>query len=230
MLHPAVHLTILRGVIGHHLGHIGEGIGLLPIFSLFHNFLAFLPLTNDCLFHFKQAIIRHAYSTGLKADYDIIGNPVRSAIQMLGALAWVPEEEVVEAYHITKPTLSSDFAEFVQYFEEFLIGPPTLFARYQPIQCNQYKAILSIICRSSNVVKGWHNSFYSLVECYHPSLHIFFEAMLNEHALTSVKIGAHNQKRLTAKRHTKWLDLEKLQNDQCEAYDIEKKKKYEKET
>ena len=44
MLHPAVRLTILKGVIGHHLGHIGEGIGWLPIFSLFDDFLAFLPL------------------------------------------------------------------------------------------------------------------------------------------------------------------------------------------
>ena len=34
---------------------------------------------------------------------------------------------------------------------------------------------------------------------------------------------------IEAKRRTKWLDLEKLQNDQCEAYDIEKKI-YEKET
>ena len=48
--------------------------------------------------------------------------------------------------------------------------------------------------------------------------------MLNDQALTSVKIVAHNQKRMPAKGRTKWLGLEKLQNDQCEAYDIEKKK------
>ena len=39
MLHTAVRFTILRGVIGHHLGYIGEGIGLLPIFFLSTNFL-----------------------------------------------------------------------------------------------------------------------------------------------------------------------------------------------
>ena len=67
------------------------------------------PFTTlrGCLFHFKQAVIRLAYSIGLKADYTI----GRSAIQMLGALTWVPEGEVVEAYHIIKPTLSSDLAE-----------------------------------------------------------------------------------------------------------------------
>ena len=41
---------------------------------------------RGCLFHFKQAIIRHAYSIGLKADYYTIGNLIRSAIQIFGAL------------------------------------------------------------------------------------------------------------------------------------------------
>ena len=98
---------------------------------------------RGCLFHFKQPIIRHAYSTGRKGDYDTIGNPIRSAIQMLGALAWVPEGEVVDAYHIIKPTLSSDLAEFLQYFEETWIGTPTSPARYPPSHWNQHEAILS---------------------------------------------------------------------------------------
>ena len=90
-------------------------------------------------------------------------NPIRSAIQMLGALAWIPEGEVVEAHHIIKPTLSFGLAEFLQYFEEIWIGTPTSPARYRPSQWNQYKAILSVILRrSSNVVEGWHNGFYIL--------------------------------------------------------------------
>ena len=74
-------------------------------------------------------------------------NPIRSAIQMLGALAWIPEGEVVEDHHIIKPTLSSGLAEFLQYFEEIWIGTITSLARYRPSQRNQYKAILSVILR-----------------------------------------------------------------------------------
>ena len=96
------------------------------------------------LFHFKQAIIRHAYSMGLKADYDTIGNPIRSAIQMLGAHAWVPEGKIVEAYHIIKPTLSSNLAEFIQYFEEIWISTPISPARYRPSQWNQYIKLSSL--------------------------------------------------------------------------------------
>ena len=106
----------------------------------------------------------------------------------------------------------------MQYFEEIWIGTPTSPAHYRPSRWNQYKDIL--ICGSSNVVEDWYYGFYNLVGCSHLSLHIFFEAMLNAQALPSVKIVAHNQKRLPAKRRTKWLDLEKLQNDQCEAYSI----------
>ena len=119
-------------------------------------------------------------STGLKADFDTIDHTIRSAIQMLGALAWVPEGEVVDACQIIKPTQSSDLAEFLQYFEKIWIGTPTSPARYPP--------------------SHW---------------------MLNEQALTSVKIVAHHRKRLPAKRRKKWLVLEKLQSDQCEAYDID---------
>ena len=51
----------------HHLGHIGEGIGLLPIFSLFDDFLAFLPLTKiyayftNSLHNLQTEITMHNY-------------------------------------------------------------------------------------------------------------------------------------------------------------------------
>ena len=67
MLHPAVRVTILRSVMGHHLEHIGEGIGLLPIFSLFDDFLALLPLTKiytystNSLHNLQTEITMHNY-------------------------------------------------------------------------------------------------------------------------------------------------------------------------
>ena len=94
----------------------------------------------------------------------------------------------------------------LQYFEEIWIGTPTSPARYRPSQWNQYKDIL-IICRSSNIVEDWYYGFYNLVECSHLSLHIFFEALLNAQALTSVKIVAQNQKRLPVRDARSGLTL-----------------------
>ena len=44
---------------------------------------------RGCLFHFKTSTVDKESFIGLKPDYDTIGHPVRTAIQMLGALAWV---------------------------------------------------------------------------------------------------------------------------------------------
>ena len=164
----------------------------------------------------------------VKADYDIIGKPVRSAIQMLSALAWVPEGEVVEAYHIIKPTLSSDLAEFIQYFEEILIGTPTSPTRYRPSQWNQYKAILSIICRSSNVVEGWHSSFYNLVECYHPSTFSSRPCSPNRHSHQSrFLLITRNACQLRDARSSSALRSARMTNAKLM---ILKRKTYEKET
>jgi len=52
-------------------------------------------VVRGCLFHFKQAILRKAASIGLAPFYKIIGSPVRRTIQLLGALAFVPEGDDV---------------------------------------------------------------------------------------------------------------------------------------
>ena len=76
-------------------------------------------VVRGCLFHFKQALLRKAASIGLALfyNYKIIGSPVRRTIQLLGALAFVPEGDVYDAYHKIKPTLSQDVGEFFEYME-----------------------------------------------------------------------------------------------------------------
>ena len=58
----------------------------------------------------------------LSTRIKIIGSPVRSTIQLIGALAFVPEEDVYDAYHKIKPTLSQDVGEFFEYMEPTWIG------------------------------------------------------------------------------------------------------------
>ena len=82
-----------------------------------------------CMFHFKQALLRKAASIGLALfyNYKIIGSPVRRTIQLLGALAFVPEGDVYDAYHKIKPVLSQDVEEFFEYMESIWIGSPFLY-------------------------------------------------------------------------------------------------------
>ena len=98
---------------------------------------------RGCLLHFKQAIIRHAYSIGLKAYYYTVGNPIRSAIQIFGALREYLSWEKLQSLATLTNLLS---------LLTLLSSSSTSHARYLPSQWNHYKAILSVICRSSNVV------------------------------------------------------------------------------
>ena len=135
-----------------------------------------------------QLGIVNAGSTGLASFYKIIGSPVRRAIQLLGALAFVPEGDVYEVYHKIKLTLTDDVGEFQ--------------------------------------IEGWHNGFNRIVECSHPSFHIFCEAILTEQGLTAGKISQHKKKRLPAVRRKKWVALEQQQHDQCDQYDFDKAEEF----
>ena len=96
------------------------------------------PCTVVCgyLFHFEQAMLRNAASMGLAPFYKIIGSPVRRTIQLLGALAFVPEGDVYDVYHKIKPTLSDDVGEFFEYMESTWIGSPGSPAKYLPSTYN----------------------------------------------------------------------------------------------
>ena len=89
-----------------------------------------------CLFHFKQAMLRDAASMGLAPFYKIIGSPVRRTIQLLGALAFVPEGDIYDVYHKIKPTLSDDVGEFFEYIESTWISSPGSPAKYLPSEYN----------------------------------------------------------------------------------------------
>ena len=85
--------------------------------------------------------------------YKIIGSPVRRAIQLLGALAFVPEGDVYKVYHKIKPTLTDDVGEFLEYIESTWIGSPGSPAKYPPSEWNQHTYCLDKLCRSSNTTR-----------------------------------------------------------------------------
>ena len=68
--------------------------------------------------------------------YKIIGSPVRRTIQLLGALAFVPEGDVYDVYHKIKPELSDDVGEFFEYIESTWISSPGSPAKYLPSEYN----------------------------------------------------------------------------------------------
>lgn len=55
---------------------------------------------RGCWFHFRQAVIRRAFSIGLKSKYHTVS--YQQFFSMLGALALVPIDQVKTSYEIIK--------------------------------------------------------------------------------------------------------------------------------
>ena len=102
----------------------------------------------------------------------------RYHMKYLGALAFVPVEDVIPTYEIilhskfyteNMPILSS----FLQYYEETWIGIKVRSRRripfFQLSTWNVFEAVANRWARTNNNCKGFHRGFSSLLSGYHPS-------------------------------------------------------------
>ena len=142
---------------------------------------------TGCYFHLCQSVIRKVNEIGLKTDYE--GNSeVRGFVRCLAALAYVPAEDVIEAFELlveTAPDEIDHLDELTTFFEHtYLRGRrqrgrgeiygPALFP--VPIW-NQHAAGTDGIARTTNSVEGWHHGLQSLFQCHHPTMWTFIEGL-----------------------------------------------------
>ena len=73
----------------------------------------------------------------------------------MGALAFVPVEEVERVRRTLKPLLPADMVSFISYFESTWVGTSTTSPLFSHDICNQHDASLMLIPCSSNIA-GWH--------------------------------------------------------------------------
>lgn len=138
---------------------------------------------SGCYFHLCQSILRKVNEIGLKTDYENDDN-VRQYIRCLPALAFVPPEDVDEAFDILADSMPQDvhhLDELTTFFEHTYVRGrrqrgrghnfgPALF----PVQnWNQHAAGVSGIARTTNAVEGWHHALQSLYSCHHPTVWTF---------------------------------------------------------
>lgn len=144
-------------------------------------------VVTGCYFHLTQSVLRKVNEIGLKSKYedDI---EVRCYIRCLPALAFVPTDDVIEAFEIlvdTMPPNIDHLDELTTYFEHSYIRGrrqrgrgevynPALF----PIDLwNQHAAAVDGIARTTNSIEGWHHGLQSLFHCHHPTLWSFLDGI-----------------------------------------------------
>ena len=110
----------------------------------------------------------------------------------------------------------NDFADYMEYTWLGTSARPPLFSH---ISWNQWDATLCSLPRSSNIAEGWHNGFRSLVNCTHPTIWKFLEALKLEQAVTDGKFCNHLMRNPPPPRQKKWIKLDERLQDIIDHYD-----------
>lgn len=152
---------------------------------------------KGCFFHFSLCIWRQIQFAGLQTRYK---DDVTFALQVrkLPSLAYVPENEVINAYNnLLETTYFTENDELLSpilnYFEETWIGcmdrrQKRRAPKFDISIWNCYSLVSEDLPRTNNAVEGWHNCFTSILNQCHPSIWKFIFALKKEEDINKVKL------------------------------------------
>ena len=174
---------------------------------------------RGCYFHFKQALWRRFAQSDLVPEYKVPGSPIRTAFKLIGALPFVPVDDIDLAWRLLKPTIPTDMAAFTTYFEHTWIGTSSSSPLFDTWSWNQHETVLARLPRSSNLAEGWHNGFKSLVSCTNPTLWKFLDCLKLEQAITDTKIASFLNRDDPPRRQSKWIKYDERLDRVINSYD-----------
>lgn len=147
---------------------------------------------KGCFFHLSQNIYRKVQSEGLQGKYQTDVN-FALKIRMLPALAFIPSDEVVDAFETLQNTMPPEADPITDYFEDTYIGRTRRRNRRAPrfpvSMWNMYDRVVEDLPRTNNSLEGWHNHMQANITSFHPNIWKFLEVLKREQALTSVTIN-----------------------------------------
>jgi len=142
---------------------------------------------TGCYFHLWQSVIHKVNEIGLKTEYKT-NNKVCSYVRCLPALAFVPPDNVEEAFKLLAESqlITVDHLdELTSFFEiTYIRGrrqrgrAATYSPAAFPIETwNQHTAGSNGIACSSNNVEGWHHGLQSLFQCHQTTVWTFISGI-----------------------------------------------------
>ena len=152
-------------------------------------------------------------------EYRVPESDIRRYFQMMGAIAFVPEDDVPTAWRFLKPLLPLDMAEFSSYFENTWIGTSSRDPTFARSKWNLHDSTKMLLPRSSNLAEGWHHGFHSMLSCNNPTIWKFLDCLKAEQSLTDVKLTRRLPRQPPGKRAAKWIKYDQRLQTIVDSYD-----------
>lgn len=147
--------------------------------------------TEGCFFHLSQNIWRRIQSLGIGPTY-VADEQCRLQCKLLGALAFLPLEEVADGFEEIdeqreRDHRNDDMARLYAYFEDTYVGRPFRRGRrtalFPPETWNVLRRTEEGLPRTSNKMEGWHRAIQTSYDCAHPSMWKFLQGLQKEEQL-----------------------------------------------
>ena len=131
-------------------------------------------------------------SEGLQGLYQIDAEFALN-IRMLPALAFVPPNDVSEAFESLQEVMPAEADSIVDYVEDNYVGRRLRLNRRAPrfpvTMWSMHDRVVDDLPRTNNSLEGWHNHLQSNITAFHPNIWKFLDVLKSEQALTAVTIN-----------------------------------------
>ena len=145
-----------------------------------------------CFFHFKQCIWRKVQSCGLQKNY-ITDEDLNLKIRMLGALSFLPVDKIESAFEELVSVMPKKAESLVEYFEHNFIGTKRSRVRKEPLfnktLWNCHDLIRENLPKTNNICEAYHRKLKNSINCAHPSLWNFLDALKSNQANTRMLVN-----------------------------------------
>ena len=164
---------------------------------------------TGCLFHLGQSIYRRVQREGLAGTYKNDAE-FQMSVKHLMSLAWLPQDDIPEAFRNIKEAAPEEAQSVFKYFEEtYVLGrviprrgkkgrprnePPRHPPRFPPEFWSVHPLLEQFFPRTNNMQEAWHRRFEAVVGRHHlgvyPTIHeLRKEQHRTEHEITRGEAG-----------------------------------------
>ena len=152
----------------------------------------YLSKNNSIEHLLGQSVWRQVQRFGLYDSY-ITNESVRTNIKSILALAFLPVDDVPDAFDELTENFTDELQPICNYFEDVYIGRHARRSRRQPCfppsMWNMYDRLSEGLPRTNNSVEAWHLAFQNSPQCVHPSIWKLITTLSKENQLQEVVLA-----------------------------------------